>query len=216
MTLGVLASVLAMASPLSSSPTLFQQTVVAYCQEAIDCHRPRKVMTASGQRGLAWAIQAACDRVWPCAPERLEVMFALKLTETYVGPAIHLITLRERTHGHFCLTTFEAREAALVMGITLPRDDRVVSDLLVSDIPLSAMLSAWTLSACEHATGDRVRGLLCYKYGPSRLAQALASSHGPPTELGPWRRFAQKLAEVRCIRERIQMNAPKGCGCLAP
>jgi len=200
---------------LGSATTVFESVVLAYHAESKECHKPRRVLREATQRTLASAISEACDLVWPCQPERADWMFALKLTETNVGPSSTLTGAREKTHGPFCITVFEAREAARVLRVPLPRTADDVAKTLRDDYAVSALLAAWTLNVYEHQMRDRILGMLAYKYGPRGLARALeAAGTRPPTDLIPWQRFAQKLSEIKCVRARVEMGAPATCGCL--
>ena len=198
----------------ASSTGMFEAVVSAYSLEAKECHKPDRILSERGQKRLAEAINSACARVWPSDPDRADWMFALKLTETYVGPSFRTART-EQTFGPWCLTVFEAREAAKVLGLSLPRASTAVIDVLQDDYRVSALLAAWTLMAYEHTARDRVRGLLIYKYGPTGLMRALDASTGPVTELWPWVRFAARLAEIKCVRDRLALVMPCTCGCLS-
>ena len=200
-----------------SGTTLFDQTINLHFIEARECWKATRL---PGSRTIQKEIRGmlqACERFWPLdefAPYRLA---AVMVSESG-GNTRNTAKPNEPSYGPWCGTVEEAHEAHMVFpDILCPRAVVPARDRLQADPEWAALVAGATLWRYDHAaSGDRVRGLLIYKFGAAGLSKALHEHDGPMTDLAVWRHYESCLNWLLCLRDRLAMDSTPPCGCATP
>jgi len=201
-----------------SSTALFDSVVRLHFDEARDCWKQSRL---PGPRTVGREIRGmvlASDRFWPLDTDAPYRMMAVMVSESG-GNTRNTAKPNEPSYGPWCGTVDEAREAhRLFPDIACPRLRDDVIERLQTDPEWAALVTGAALWRYDRAQGgDRVRGLLLYKFGAEGLRRACARlGELPITDLPVWRHYASCLAWVTCLRDRVLMNATPPCGCMAP
>lgn len=201
-----------------SSTQLFDSVVQLHFEEAKSCWGQQRIPSPRTIDREIKGMLVACDRFWPLDTDAPYRMAAVMVSESG-GNTRNTAKPTEASYGPWCGTVDEAREAhRLFPDIPCPRMRDDVTERLQSDPQWAALVTAAALWRYDRAQGgDRIRGLLLYKFGAEGLRRACDRLVDKPvTDLPVWRHYASCLAWILCLRDRILMNSTPPCGCMAP